>query len=79
MWWVLYGKTRRNIASFNLFDYAPGMPRRMKPDAANRHMKNAAEKEDYDKAAKIKHHIINGMITKSKKYWENLAVEGVGA
>lgn len=59
MWWVISGGKLRNIASFNLFDFEIGLPRRKPADDnhIDRLLKKFEGKKDYQRCANIqKHH-----------------------
>lgn len=54
MWWVISGNKLQNKASFELFDFEPGLPRkRVNIDKINRIIKKFADDKNYLKAHKI--------------------------
>lgn len=56
MWWVISGKELRNIASFELFDYAPSLPLRkpLEKGQIERLLKKYEQKRDYQRCMHIK-------------------------
>lgn len=50
MWWVISGNKLYNIASFGLFDYVKGLPRRNRIEKALRHEQHFASERQYLKA-----------------------------
>jgi hypothetical protein len=55
MWWLLFGKQRRNIVCWDLFDYEPGLPRRkpVEEGKVNKLLEFYQNKRDYKKCQAI--------------------------
>lgn len=58
MWWVITNKTFTNIASFELFDFDPTLPRRKATNPSKIHnlLKKFEEKRDYKKCMMIQNY-----------------------